>query len=103
MGDTRYLWGRSKMNKIYVLDYIDFKPQASAPTASSGRMYMDDKYVIQVCADGTTWASLWHMVNTANPPWIRRGALYLHAADSNGLSKLKICEDGSTYRTVTTG
>ena len=97
MGNSRYLWGKTKMDKAYVKNYIDFAPQSTAPSASRGRMYMDNRYSLHLCADGSTYATVWQMIATSNPPWRRRGAVYMDSS-----YKLRVCEDGSTFKTVTT-
>ena len=94
---ARYLWGKSKVDKVKFMDYFDFQPTSTAPPIVQGRTYMDEKYMLHTCADGSTWATVWQLVATSNPPWRRHGAMYMD--DSY---KLRICEDGSTFKTVTT-
>jgi len=43
----RYLWGKTLMDKIIVKQHIDFDFQASAPSASAGRLYVDDAGAIK--------------------------------------------------------
>ena len=98
MSYARYLWGRSKVDKAKFRDYIDFDPQTTAPPVSRGRVYLDEKYMLHTCADGSTWATIWQIIATSNPPYRRKGAMFMDAD-----YKLRICEDGSTFKTVTTG
>ena len=47
-GNARYLWGDTK------LDFVSFKPRATAPVAKAGRMYYDSANGFKFC-DGTTY------------------------------------------------
>jgi len=94
---ARFLWGKSKIDRAKVMEYIDFAPQDSAPTAVVGRIYMDDNYSLHKCMDGTSFATILDVVATSNPPTIAQGRIWI---DSN--YKIRICEDGNTFKTVTT-
>lgn len=48
-GEARYLWGNTKV------DYVSFKPRATAPEGKAGRMYFDSTYGFKFCADGTSY------------------------------------------------
>ena len=59
MGDeARYLWGKTKADKIVIKDYIDLQRQPSAPTFGHGRMYMDTNYKLKIGEDGSTFVTV---------------------------------------------
>lgn len=97
MPDARYLWGQTKADKLKVMDYVDLTAQTSSPTAATGRMYLDNFGQINVCVDGTDWATVWKMTPRANPPQPYKGRVYMDMQ-----YKVRVCEDGSTFTTVTT-
>ena len=90
---ARFLWGWSKVDKVKVMDYIDFAPQDSAPTAVAGRLYMDDSYTFHKCMDGTSFATIFDMVPTTNPPTLKAGRVWL-----NSSYRIVISEDGSNWK-----
>ncbi len=55
---TRDLWGKTKADKIRLMEYIDLEAQASAPPAYPGRLYRDATGQLQICEDGTTWVEI---------------------------------------------
>jgi len=93
---ARYLWGKTKVDKVKVMNYMDWASQSAAPTAATGRMYLDQYNTIQLCTDGTTYASIFQLISTTNPPYYRKGAMFLDSAYN-----LRLCQDASTYKTVT--
>ena len=97
MGKPRYLWGVTKMDKPLIMDYLDLTVQTAAPTASTGRVYLDEFGMVNVCVDGTTWASIYKLTPIANPPQPYKGRTYMDPS-----YKIRVCEDGSTFATVTT-
>jgi len=94
---ARFLWGWSKVDKVTVMDYIDFTPQASAPPGAPGRLYMDDNYMFHKCIDGTSFATILDVIGSANPPAIAQGRIWI-----DGDYKIRISENGSSWVTVTT-
>jgi hypothetical protein len=58
MGWARNLWGKTKAEIVKITQYIDLKPQTTAPTASLGRVYMDASYKLRVCEDGTNYTTV---------------------------------------------
>lgn len=46
---SRYLWGKTKV------DFVDFRPQTTAPAAKAGRMYVDANGWFRFCEDGTSF------------------------------------------------
>ncbi len=97
MVDARFLWGRTKANQIRVTEFVDLDAQSSAPTASIGRMYLDSFGMVNVCVDGTSWATVYKMNPRANIPQPYKGRVYMDMQ-----YKIRVCEDGSTFTTITT-
>jgi len=97
MSTPRYLWGKTKMDKIDVKNYIDLRPQTTDPSAASGRVFMDSFGMLRVCWDGSNFETVLKMEPRANPPQPYKGRVYMDPA-----YKLRVCEDGSTFTTVTT-
>jgi len=55
---TRMLWGKTKADKIDVMEYVDLEPQATAPSAKAGRLYADVSGNLKYCQDGTNWSTI---------------------------------------------
>lgn len=56
--NSRYLWGRTMIEKLIVKKWIDFDLQSSAPSAQAGRMYVDSNGAVKVSADGTVFQTV---------------------------------------------
>jgi|GEM_PF-6020860 len=95
---ARYLWGKTKVDRVQIQEYIDLKAQDSAPDAVAGRIYMSSDYTLHKCLDGTSWATLLDLVATSNPPVLAAGRVWVDAT-----YKIRISENGTTWVTVTTG
>ena len=55
---ARFLWGKSKMEKVQVTKYIDLDNQSSDPTFKNGRMFMDANFNLKIGQDGSTFVTV---------------------------------------------
>ena len=56
--EARFLWGKTKMDKIRVMDYIDLERQASNPSFAHGRIFMDTNYKLKIGEDGSSFVTV---------------------------------------------
>ena len=55
---ARYFWGKTKMDRVRVTQWVDLDAQSSAPVAAVGRFYVDASGKMKLSEDGTVFITV---------------------------------------------